>query len=102
MPSNTIFVGLCTGLLAAAALSASESVLDLVTNACTVVRIAFRIGVKVNDAGRRVSIAEDDQVNQQWSRLVFGVQKDASLAEITEFNKSKVRKHNWYQVLTKS
>lgn len=84
-------MGLCTGLLAATAVSASHSVLDLVTNALRIVRVAFRIGVKVNDAAQCLS-AHDVQVNQSWSRLVVGVQKEASIAEIEQFNERKVRK----------
>lgn len=92
VPSNTVLVGLCTGLLAATAVSASHSVLDLVANALRIVRVAFRIGVKVNGAAQRLSIAHDVQVNQSWSRLVVGVQKEASIAEVEQFNERKVRK----------
>ena len=92
VPSNTVLVGLCTGLLAATAVSASSGVLDLVTNALRVVRVAFRIGVKVNDAAQRLSIDHDVQVKQSWSRLVVGVQKEVSIAEVEKFNERKVRK----------
>lgn len=92
MPSNTVLVGLCTGLLAAAAVSASQSVLDLVANALKVVRVAFRIGVKVTGVAQRLSTVHDVQVNQSWSRLVVGVQKEASIAAVTQFNERKVRR----------
>jgi len=92
VPSNTVLVGLCTGLLAAAAVSASQSILDLVVNALKVVRVAFRIGVKVNHAAQRLSTIHDVQVNQSWSRLVVGVHKEASVAEVTQFNERKVRR----------
>lgn len=92
VPSNTVLVGLCTGLLAATAVSASHSVLDLVANALRIVRVAFRIGVKVNGAAQRLSIAHNVQVNQSWSKLVVGVQKEASIAEVEQFNERKVRK----------
>ena len=91
VPSNTVLVGLCTGLLAATAVSASHSVLDLVANALQIVRVAFRLGVKVNDAAQRLSMAHDVQVNQSWSRLVVGVQTKISIAEVEHFNKRKVR-----------
>lgn len=87
VPSNTILVGLCTGLLAAAAVSASQSALDLIDNALKIVRVAFRIGIRVNDAAQRLST----DVNQSWSRLVVGVQKEASIAEVRQFNERKVR-----------
>ena len=37
-------------------MSTSQSILDLIGNALQVVRIAFRIGVKVNDIALRLSI----------------------------------------------
>lgn len=80
-------MGLCTGLLAAAALSVSQSAVDLVENALNTVRVAFRIGITVNDAAQRLST----DVNQSWSRLVFGVQNEVCHAEIRQFNERKVR-----------
>lgn len=92
MPSDTVLVGLCTGLLAAVAVSASQSTLDLVDNALNIVRVAFRIGIRVNDAAQRLST----EVNQRWSRLVLDVQKEASIAEIRQFNERKVRTVSGY------
>lgn len=92
MPSNTVLVGLCTGLLAAAAVSASQSIIGLVANALKIVRVAFRIGIKVNDAAQRLSTIHHVQINQSWSRLVVGVQKEASIAEVTKFNERKARR----------
>ena len=91
IPSNTVLVGLCTGLLAAAAVSASQNVLDLIANALNIVRVAFRIGVKVNGAAERLSATRDAEVSQSWSRLVVGAQKDASISEVAQFNKTQVR-----------
>jgi len=90
--SDTIFVGLCTGLLSASAVSSSQSTLDLIANALTTVRVAFRIGVKVNGAAQRLSRNSDVNVGQSWSRLVVGAQKDASIAAVAQFNKQQVRK----------
>ena len=92
MPSSTILVGLCTGLLAAAAVSASQNILDLIANALIFVRVAFRVGAKVNDVAERLSPVRDAQINQSWSRLVVGVQKEASIAEVTRYNDRKVRR----------
>lgn len=90
MPRDTVLVGLCTGLLAAVAVSASESILDLIDNALQVVRIAFRIGVKVNDTARRLSTIDDVQANRSWSKLVVGIQQEAAAAQVRDFNKRKV------------
>ena len=92
VPSDTVLVGLCTGLLAATAVSASQNILDLIDNALKSVRVAFRIGAKVNDAAQRLSTSDDAHVNPSWSRLVVGVQKEASMAEVTQFNDRKVRR----------
>lgn len=86
-PANTILVGLCTGLLAAAAVSTSQSALGLIDNALNAVRVAFRIGITVNDAAQRLST----DVDQSWSRLVVGVQSEPCNAEIRRFNERKVR-----------
>lgn len=90
MPRDTVLVGLCTGLLAAVAVSASQSTLDLIDNALEVVRIAFRIGVKVNDTARRLSTIDHAQAIRSWSTVVVGIQREASVTEITDFNKRKV------------
>lgn len=90
MPRDTVLVGLCTGLLAAVAVSASQSTLDLIDNALEVVRIAFRIGVKVNDTARRLSTIDHAQANRSWSTVVVGIQREASVTEISDFNKRKV------------
>ena len=78
-------------MLAAATVSASQNVLDLIANALNVVRVAFRIGVKVYVAAERLSATRDAEVSQSWSRLVVGAQKDASIFEVAQFNKNKVR-----------
>lgn len=92
MPSGTVLVGLCTGLLAATAVSISQNVLDLVTNALKIVRVAFRLGIKVNDAAQRSFSFQHGEINHSWARLVVGVQKEDSIAEVTQFNERRVRK----------
>jgi predicted RND superfamily exporter protein len=72
--------------------SASQSVLDLITIALQTVRVAFRIGAKVNAAARSLSTTPNVQANQSWARLVTDVQKKTALDEVTQFNKKKVRK----------
>ncbi|KAH8585456.1 hypothetical protein B0O99DRAFT_696467 [Bisporella sp. PMI_857] len=89
VPSDTVLVGLCTGLLASAAVSASQSLLDLISIALKVVRVAFRIGVKVDAAARRLSTDHDVEIAQSWSRVVLGGRKDATISEVTQFNETK-------------
>jgi hypothetical protein len=90
MPSNTVIVGLCTGLLASAAVSASRSLLDLISIALKVVRVAFRIGVKVDATARRLSTDYDVDAGQSWSKLALQVQRETAIDEVTRFNKTKV------------
>lgn len=61
--------------------------INLIENALDAVRVAFRIGITVNDAAQRLST----DVNQRWSRLVVGVQSEVTNAEIRQFNERKVR-----------
>jgi hypothetical protein len=91
VPSDTILVGLCTGLLAAAAVSASQSLLGLIPVALKIVRVAFRLGVKVNGAAQRLSTNNGSKSKQSWSTLVAGVQKEAAAVELAQFNEKKVR-----------
>ena len=92
VPSNTVLVGLCTGLLSAAAVSSSQSSLDLIANALKAVKVAFRIGVKVHGVAQRLSRYHDDESSQSWSRLVVGAQKEASIAAVAHYNEEQVRK----------
>ena len=92
VPSDTVFVGLCTGLLSAAAVSSSQSPVELIANALKTVKVAFRIGVKVNGVAHRLSRNCDGESNKSWSRLVVGAQKEASIAAVAKFNEIKVSK----------
>lgn len=88
VPSDTVLVGMCTGLLASAAVSASNSLLELVSIALKVVRVAFRIGVKVDGASRRLSV-DNVEASQSWSRLVLGGQTDTIAPKVAQFNDTK-------------
>lgn len=89
VPSDTVLVGMCTGLLASAAVSSSQSLLELISIALKVVRVAFRIGVKVDAASRRLSIDNVVETSQSWSRLVLGGQPDTIISEVAHFNETK-------------
>ncbi|KAI1780725.1 polyketide synthase [Hypoxylon cercidicola] len=62
-------LGLCTGALAAAAISCSRSTLDLVPVAVDAVVAAFRTGTLVTDVKSRVEHAQD-AADQSWSMVV--------------------------------
>ncbi|KAL9069423.1 MAG: hypothetical protein Q9157_006161 [Trypethelium eluteriae] len=62
--------GLCTGALAAAAISCSRSTVELVPMAVIAVTIAFRIGTHVADVAKRIAPSRDS--DQSWSVIVPG------------------------------
>lgn len=73
-PSDSFAIGLCTGSLAAAAVSACRTVLDLVEAGVEAVLVAFRTGL------RSVEVRDDIGVNAQdasmgWS-MILGTNKE--------------------------
>ncbi|KAE8384533.1 hypothetical protein BDV23DRAFT_176984 [Aspergillus alliaceus] len=67
-PSNAHVVGLCTGLLAAAAVCASRSLGDLIPAAVEVVLVAMRIGLRTLRAGQLIEPSA--KMSGQWSVLL--------------------------------
>ncbi|KUI53252.1 Conidial yellow pigment biosynthesis polyketide synthase [Cytospora mali] len=65
-------LGLCTGALAAAAASCSQSTLDLLPLAVDAVVVAFRTGLRVDDVIKRVSPSHGPNDEQSWSIIVPG------------------------------
>lgn len=64
-------LGLCTGALAAAAVSCSRSTLELIPLAICAVTVAFRVGKHATDVAHRV--ASSDTSEQSWSMIVSGL-----------------------------
>lgn len=81
-------LGLCTGALAAAAVSCSRSIIDLVPLAVSAVRVAFRTGVQVKDVAHRV--ASSSEPKQSWSAIVVG---STSADAVNQFCESTVGCH---------
>ena len=67
---NSRILGLCTGALAAAAVSCSRSALELIPMAIDAVIVAFRTGMRVVDIAQRVE--PSDVSDQSWSIIVSG------------------------------
>ena len=63
-------LGVCTGALAAAAVSCSRSVLELVPMAVDAVAVAFRTGMHVMDVAQRIE--PSDASDQSWSIIISG------------------------------
>ena len=68
---NSCFLGVCTGALAAAAVSCSRSVLELLPLAVDAVTVAFRTGMQVVDVAQR--IGPSDAPDQSWSIIIPGL-----------------------------
>ena len=64
-------LGLCTGALAAAAVSCSRNTLELIPMAVTAVIVAFRTGMHVTDVAQRAS--PSDGSDRSWSIIVPGM-----------------------------
>ncbi|KJZ69255.1 hypothetical protein HIM_11358 [Hirsutella minnesotensis 3608] len=62
--------GICTGSLAAAAVSCSRDLLHLVPMAVDAVTVAFRVGARVADVADRVGPAQD--AGERWALAVAG------------------------------
>ncbi|KAH8585531.1 hypothetical protein B0O99DRAFT_154018 [Bisporella sp. PMI_857] len=62
---NSRILGLCTGALVAAAVSCSRNTLELIPLAIDAVVVAFRTGLRVTDAARRVEPSD-----KTWSIIV--------------------------------
>lgn len=86
--STTHILGVCTGLLAASAVSASRSLTSLIPLAVQTIRIAFRLGSRVATVGYQVESRTD--VPQTWSTIVLGISSDDAEIALSEFNENNV------------
>ncbi|KAK4989349.1 polyketide synthase [Elasticomyces elasticus] len=85
--SNVRVLGLCTGLLAAAAAVSSKTVADLVPLAVELVRIAFRVGTCTNTA--REALEQSEDVRDSWSTIVAGITEQAAKEALATFHQEK-------------
>ena len=86
--SDTVVLGLCTGSLAAAAISTSTNILDLLPVAVEAVLIAFRIGL------RSIEVRDDIERGSQsaspvWS-VIVGMEENRALTELNAFSTTMV------------
>lgn len=86
---GTPIVGLCTGILSAAAVSCCNSLVALIPLAIEAVRLAFRLGAQV---GYKADGLEQTKGRQKsWSTIVTGLESSVITAEIDAFNQARVR-----------
>lgn len=86
---NTRLVGSCTGLLTAAAVSCSRTYLDLVNMSVDILKIAFRVGAQVAEAGDELEQTSTNSAS--WSAIFPGIGKEAAFMALEDFRTTHVR-----------
>ncbi|THY24127.1 polyketide synthase [Aureobasidium pullulans] len=84
--ANTRILALCTGSLAAAAVASARTLDELVTLGVETVRIAFRTGVRVNNA--RSALGQDLMSKESWSTIVTGINEQSAKEALTAFHEA--------------
>ena len=84
--NNTLVLGLCTGALAAAAISCSRDTLELIPMAINAVVVAFRTGSRVTEVARSLEPMETS--DSSWSTIIAG---SASSESVLSMCKEMVR-----------
>ena len=79
---NSRMLGVCTGALAAAAVSCSRSVLELVPIAVDAVAVAFRTGMHVIDVAQRIE--PSDASDESWSTIIAGLASAEAVHRLCE------------------
>ncbi|EED17890.1 conidial pigment polyketide synthase PksP/Alb1 [Talaromyces stipitatus ATCC 10500] len=85
--SESYVIGLCTGLLASAAIASSRTIGELIPLAVEAVVVALRLGLCAYKV--RNYVGQYDGRSQSWSAVISGVSEERALALITEFGKKK-------------
>lgn len=85
---STEVLGICTGLLAAAAVASAPSLTSLIPLAVQALRIAFRLGSRVAAIGDQLDSQKDRQ--KTWATIVMGISHKDAESAIAEFNKERV------------
>lgn len=87
---DSYVLGLCTGSLAAAAISSSSSLSELLPIAVQTVLIAFRLGLCALDMRDRLEMWTKDR-GQPWSVVISDLEPQSAVAVIKEFCEANVR-----------
>ncbi|KAK5156477.1 polyketide synthase [Oleoguttula sp. CCFEE 6159] len=86
-PFNTRVIGLCTGLLAGAAIASAKTLNDLIPIAVEMVRISFRTGSTVGTAKDALEQNTTDRLS--WSTIVTGTSEQAAKEALAAFHQEK-------------
>ena len=82
-------MGSCTGLLAAAAVASSNSLGGLLLVAAETVKLAFRLGVAVAEAG--AEICQNTLRFSSWSMIIPGLKFEKAKEMLQSYNNEAVR-----------
>ncbi|KAI4129005.1 MAG: hypothetical protein LQ338_002472 [Usnochroma carphineum] len=85
--SNTLIVGLCTGLFAAAAVASAPAGPRLIPLGVETVLIAFRVGTYVHQIARQLEISPT--CTNSWSRVVGGTTESDARTAVAAFHEDK-------------
>jgi hypothetical protein len=80
-------LGLCTGLLPAAALTGSKNISDLISISVETIAICFRLALELYRRTRRI-----EDVPGHWAYTVLGVSAQELDTILEDFHRSKVRR----------
>ncbi|KXH55672.1 beta-ketoacyl synthase [Colletotrichum nymphaeae SA-01] len=83
---HTFFMGLCTGLFAAAAIASTPSVSTLIPLAVQVVLMAFRTGTHVGSLAERLSPPVGQ--SEPWTHILPGLKESEAKEALTNFHES--------------
>ncbi|KAI4215145.1 MAG: hypothetical protein LQ351_002460 [Letrouitia transgressa] len=89
--SNACLTGMGIGLLASAAIAMSQSISDIPLAGAEVVRIAFRLGVVVDEVSQNLEPREEGTSPDTWAIVVTGVNEEGVQKELdTIQSKTKI------------
>ena len=89
-PSDSLIIGLCTGSLAAAAVSSCRTLSELLAVAVHTVRIAFRTGLCAVHLGSSIEQDTPD-FPISWSANFHGLSDETACNTLAEFAQQNVR-----------
>ncbi len=87
---STTLAGLSIGLLSGAAVALATSLADLAHTGAESVRIAFRLGVYVDEISRKLEPREADANLESWAYVVAEMSAEEVQKEIDRYNADTV------------
>jgi noranthrone synthase len=89
---NSQIISLCTGAIAAAAISSSSSLSELLPAAVHCVQVAMRLGLCLVETRDRIELPQPNS-SQEWSVAFHGLDEDVAVDAVNEFFEQQVDNH---------